>query len=156
VPNLYEPDWETTEREGLVYRRARLGRHAGSERLGASLYEVPPGGSVWPYHWHLANEELLFVLDGRPTLRTPEGRRELSRGDVVAFRTGEGGAHQLENETADDVRFLMISTMNGPEVAVYPDSDKVGLMEKPPGAPDEGTLEGIFRFSDRVDYWEGE
>jgi uncharacterized cupin superfamily protein len=156
MPNVFESDFdEHGERDGFRWRGESVGRKAGGEQLGASTYEVPPGESTFPYHYHLANEELLIVLRGRPHLRTPEGWRQLEPGEVVAFPRGERGAHQLVNRSEEPVHFLMISEMVGPEVAVYPDSDKVGVREHAPGSGLGGRREN-FRSSDAVDYWEGE
>jgi uncharacterized cupin superfamily protein len=157
VANVFDPDFEPVERPGFTYRRARLGRQAGSERLGASLYEVPPGEATFPYHWHGANEELLIVLRGRPSLRTPEGWRSLDEGEIVAFPTGEDGAHQVMNRSDQTVRFLVVSEMIAPEMSVYPDSGKIAAMNRAPGAPDDpDEVFASFRREDEVDYWEGE
>jgi uncharacterized cupin superfamily protein len=155
-PNLFEPEFDAEQdRPGYRWRRARLGWQTGAERLGASLFELPPGEATFPLHYHLANEELLIVLHGRPTLRTREGERELAEGELVAFPVGERGAHQLVNRSAEHVRLLLVSEMVGPDVVVYPDSDKVGAREKPPGSRESG-LRGTFRSADAVDYFEGE
>ena len=156
MTNIYDPDFEPQEEPaGYFQRRARIGRQAGAERLGASLYELPPGKAAWPYHAQFANEELLVVLSGRPSLRTSAGWRELEEGEVVSFPRGEAGAHQVLNGSEAPVRFLVISEMNAPEISVYPDSGKVGTYGTAPGSADEGH-EAVFRSSDAVDYWEGE
>jgi uncharacterized cupin superfamily protein len=156
--NLHQPEFDPpSQREGFRYRRARLGRQAGAERLGASLYELEPGQATFPYHWHSANEELLIVLAGTPSLRTPDGWRRLAEGEVVAFRVGERGAHQIANETDEPVRLLVLSEMRAPELSVYPDTEKLGIMGRPPGAPgDPDEVFGFFRREDAVDYWEDE
>jgi uncharacterized cupin superfamily protein len=78
MANINDPLFdEPREHPGFRALRARVSRHAGSERLGMSLWEVPAGEAAYPYHHHLAEEELVVVLDGRPSLRTPEGWREL-------------------------------------------------------------------------------
>lgn len=157
MANLFDPDFESSDRPGFTHRRARLGRQAGAERLGASLYELPAGQASFPYHWHGANEELLIVLQGRPTLRTPAGMRELAAGEVVAFRTGPSGAHQVLNRSAAPVRFLVVSEMIAPEVSGYPDTGKVGAFTRPPGsAPDPDRIFEFFQRADAVDYLEGE
>ncbi len=156
-PNVFEPDCEDHEREGFTYRRARLGRQAGAARLGASLYELPPGQSTFPYHWHSANEEMLIVLSGRVSLRTPAGWRELEPGELVSFAAGPEGAHQMSNGGSEPARLLVISEMNAPELSVYPDSGKIASFSRAPGAadtPDEIAL--FFRRADAVDYWDGE
>ena len=71
---------------------------------------------------HYGNEELLIVLAGRPELRTPEGRRTLEPGAVVAFPRGPEGAHQVLNPGEDAVRVLLISTMHHPEVVEHLDT----------------------------------
>jgi uncharacterized cupin superfamily protein len=160
MTNVFEPEFEThvdpkqwpTGYEG---RYAKVGKDAGAERLGASLYEVPPGNSLCPYHWHAGNEEMLIVLGGRPTLRTPEGERELAEGEVVAFPVGEQGAHKVTNNGAESARVLVVSEMNEPEVCGYPDSGKVMARQQAPGSEATG-LRAIFRLEDGVDYWEGE
>jgi uncharacterized cupin superfamily protein len=156
VPNIFNPDFDADQdRPGFTYRRAKLAQQAGAERLGASLYEIPPGQATFPYHVHGANEELLIVLDGSPSLRTPAGWRELERGDVVAFRVGEEGAHQVANRSGSPARVLVVSTMMAPEVNLYPDSGKLMAATRAPGAAGEGFQEA-YRREDATHYWEGE
>ena len=133
--------------------RSRLARQAGSERLGLSLWEVPPGEAAYPFHYHYTEEELVVVLQGRPSLRTPDGWRQLEQGEVVAFPRGEAGGHQLVNRTEHTVRFLALSTSGDPDVVVYPDSQKLGAYER---RPDGSGLRTMFRIGDAVDYYDGE
>jgi uncharacterized cupin superfamily protein len=154
MPNLYRPDFDELRRHpGFNCDRARVGRQAGCERLGASVWSIPAGETAYPYHFHLGEEELVFVLSGRPSLRTPSGWRELEEGEVVAFRIGERGAHQLANRTADEVRVLAISTGGAPDIVLYPESGKVGAFER---RPEGGGLYALFRAGDAVDYWDSE
>jgi uncharacterized cupin superfamily protein len=133
-----------------------VGIRLGGELLGATLYECPPGNRVWPYHLHHANEEMLLVLEGTPTLRTPEGERLLERGEVVLFRRGAEGAHQLLNHSDSPARFLMISTMIAPDVCEFPDSGKVGIWAgAAPGAAQPPSFHAFFRGDREVRYWEG-
>src|SRR4051812_45567875 len=92
----------------------------------------------------------LIVLDGRVAVRTPEGEEELEEGDVVCFVEGPQGAHALINRGTATAHFLMLSTRRAPAVAVYPDSDKVGVFSDDPGA------RVMVRRSTSVDYWDGE
>lgn len=139
---------EGEERPGFRCRMARVGRQLGAELLGATLYETPPGEKLWPYHWEMGCEEFLVVVSGRPTLRTPDGERELAAGDVVHFPQGEAGAHNLRNDTTEPFRVLIGSTKSPLTVAGYPDSGKI-LIDMP-------GRRRIFREGGELDYWDGE
>jgi uncharacterized cupin superfamily protein len=154
MPNIYAPDFEEGERPpGFRSRRARIGYELGSEGMGCSLWEIPPGEAAYPYHFHYADEELLIVVRGRPTLRSPEGERELAEGEVVWFPLGERGAHQLRNDTGETATVIALSTSGRPDVVVYPDSDKIGVGER---LPRGGGLRALFRREQAVDYWDRE
>jgi uncharacterized cupin superfamily protein len=157
-PNLFDPEWDgSQDQPPFTWRRARLGRTAGSEQLGASLFELPPNASSFPLHLHHANEELLLVVAGRPTLRTLDGERALEPGEVVAFPAGRGGAHRVDNGTDEPVRLLFVSTMLSPEVNEYPDSGKVWARTYAPGAepgPEDAFLMG--RPEENLAYFDGE
>jgi uncharacterized cupin superfamily protein len=154
MPNIYDPTFEEGERpEGFRSRRARIGYELGTERIGCSLWELPPGEAAYPYHFHYADEELLIVLSGTPTLRAPEGRRRLDEGEAVSFPLGEAGAHQLLNDTDQPVRFLALSSHGRPDIVIYPDANKLGVGER---LPRGGGLRAFFRRDEAVDYWDGE
>jgi uncharacterized cupin superfamily protein len=128
----------------------QLGPRLGAGLLGMTLYELPPGNRISPYHYEYGNEEWVIVVSGRPTLRTPEGERELEPGDVVCFAEGPEGAHSVAAAGDETVRVLMLSTKNRPDVTIYPDSDKFGVF---PDNPDDDRL---FRRRDAVEYFDGE
>lgn len=85
------------------------------------------------------------MLAGRPTVRDPHGDHQLERGDTVCFPEGPDGAHK-----ADSVRVPMLSTMRLPSVAIYPDSEKIGVWSAP------GAREGLYRRETTVDYYDRE
>jgi uncharacterized cupin superfamily protein len=121
TPNLFDPAWDFEgERDEATTRAVRLGRHAGAERLGATLYELESGAIASPLHFHHGAEELLFVIAGEPSLRTGTGEDEervLATGEVVAFPPGRAGTHQIINRAAGPARVLVCSTNDLPEVA---------------------------------------
>ncbi len=149
-------DWTETERADAHFRRKQLGRAAGGRKLGCSLYEIPPGGRSWPYHYHEGNEEAVYVLAGRGTLRTPDDERTVAAGDYVALPPGAEGGHRLHNDGDETLRFLMVSTMETPDVTVYPDADAFGVYTgTPPGGDaDERPFQGYFPREAEFDYWE--
>jgi uncharacterized cupin superfamily protein len=151
-PNLYDTGTESRGIDGFGALRARVGDDAGSHRLGAGVWVLPPGEAAYPYHWHYVEEELLVVIDGTPMLRDADGWRRLERGAVVAFPAGERGGHQLVNDGTQDVRFLTVSTSGEPDIVQYPDEGKIGVFERPPG---DGKLWKLFPLSAEVSYAEG-
>ena len=158
MPNVYRPDFDAEqERPPFNWRRARLGRQAGAEQLGASLYEIPPGSSSFPLHVHHGNEELVVVLEGTPTLRTLEGERELAPGEVVACLPGRAGAHRIDNRSGAPARVLIVSTMIAPDFNEYPDTGRVWARTNAPGRdPAGGDVQIIGPPSDSADPLEGE
>ena len=110
---------------GFRVRYSRLAEPLGAELLGATVYELEPGERGMPYHVHHANEELLVVLRGAVDVRTPPGQVALQEGDLMVFRRGADGAHQVINRSSAVARYLVVSTRNVPEVASFPDTGKV-------------------------------
>ena len=139
---------EDSDPPGYRYRATRLGPRLGGMRLGMSIYDLPPGEAICPYHFEWTDEEWLIVITGQPTLRTPARERTLEPGDVVCFPAGPAGAHHVRNTTREDVRVAIFSTKNEFGIAEYPDSDKVGIWA--------GETHYMLRRSGHLDYWDGE
>jgi len=148
VVNLFGVEVEKDEDDAPGYELSytRVGPLVAGEQLGLTVYEIGPGQSICPYHYEFGEEEWLIVLVGRPTLRTPEGERELEPWDCAFFPTGEAGAHKVTNRTDATVRVCMWSNRLPVSTSVYPDSEKLGA--HPPGK--------IFVLTDEVDYFRGE
>jgi uncharacterized cupin superfamily protein len=136
--------------EGFRSGMFRFGPEVEAEDTGASVYELPPGQAVCPYHYEYGEEEWVLVVEGRPTVRTPEGTEQLGPFDVVFFPKGPEGAHQIRNDTDDFARILMWSSVVYPTATAYPDSDKVGVYT---GDKEEDL---IVKRSSEVDYFHGE
>jgi uncharacterized cupin superfamily protein len=149
--NLFGDEWDGgRDRPGWQWKRLAVGERLAAERIGASLFELAPGQRTFPYHWHVIEEEWLIVLRGEPTLRDPSGERKLAAGDCVVFRRGPEGAHTIRNDTDGSVRLLLLSSDENStgEIAVYPDSGKVGVFGD--------HLRKILREDAEIDYFEGE
>ena len=114
--------------------------------LGASVWELQPGGVNWN-HFHHGSEELLMVLRGHPTLRTPEGERHLRERDVVTFPHGPAGTKEIRNDTDEVVRVVIVSTNAVPDVSEYPDVGKIGVRV-------DGDEWKLFRPADAVEYYD--
>ena len=125
---------------------AELGRLIGSRMLDSAVWKLPRGAHLCPYHWHTAEEELLVVLAGTPSMRTPQGTFTLRRGDVVAFPTDEHGAHRTWNDGDEDALLLIVAKRDPADVCFYPDSEKV-MVE---------VTDTLVRTHPQLDYFDGE
>jgi uncharacterized cupin superfamily protein len=150
--NISDPDfaYDPNDPEGFRNGMARLGPDLGAQQTGATVYDLPPGQAVCPYHYEYGEEEWVLVLAGRPSVRTPEGVQELEPLDVLFFQRGPDGAHQIRNDSDDPARIVMWSTVVFPTATAYPDSDKVGVYT---GDKSEDL---IVPRSSEVDYFHGE
>jgi uncharacterized cupin superfamily protein len=150
--NIADPTFKyfPEDPKGFGSGTARLGPDLGARATGTSVYELPPGQALCPYHYEYGEEEWVLVLAGHPSARTPEGTEQLDPLDLVFFPTGPEGAHQIRNDTDAPARILMWSNVVLPTATAYPDSDKVGVWT---GDKAEDVI--VVRSS-RVDYFHGE
>jgi uncharacterized cupin superfamily protein len=160
-PNIVSIDatsWESYEAGPFRGDRKRLGRAAGAKSLGYSLYRLAAGDRMWPFHFHHVNEELFWIRSGYGELRTISGARDIQAGDVIVCPTGHEGAHAIKNTGDAPLEIFTLSTMEEPEVAEYPDSEKAYIMSgsAPGGDETVRTLNHVFRLSDAVEYDVGE
>lgn len=157
--NAEDLEWTDYEHGDRTFQRKQLGEAAGGEELGASLYSVPPGKRLWLRHYHEGNEEAIFVQEGGGTLWLgPDAvEHELEPGDYVALPAGEESAHEIE-AGEDGLRMLMFSTMEAPDITVYPDREMVGLYAgaAPGGDSDERTLSTYLDVNAEREYWDEE
>lgn len=150
-------DWDEYDYGEQFFRRKQLSEAVGAEDVGCSLYELPPGKRSWPYHYHTGNEEAVYVLAGMGQLRGEDGTVQLEAGDYVTLPADEGGGHQLVNDGDNPLRYLMVSTMNEPDVTIYPEMEKFGVfVDAPPGGSGKRSFHGFYDINDDVDYWEDE
>jgi uncharacterized cupin superfamily protein len=150
--NISRAEFEYDDNDPQGYRSglARVGDAAGGKALTVKLYEIPPGQSICPYHYEY-EEEWLLVLDGTIALRVPDGEHELAAGEIVCFPPGPLGAHKVTASGEQTAHVLMLSSAHEPAVAVYPDSDKLGVWT---GNPEDKVM--LRRADGAVDYWAGE
>ncbi|WP_323171510.1 cupin domain-containing protein [Natrialba sp. PRR66] len=148
-------EWDEYDHGATAFRRKELSNAVGASELGCSLYELPPGMRSWPYHYHTANEEALYVLAGEGQLRCTDGEQSLTAGDYVTLPADERGGHRVINDGDDPLRYLALSTMNEPDVTVYPEMNKFGVfVGSPPGGRAERPFHGYYRIDDETEYWD--
>ena len=135
------PDYEHIRRD-FVPRG-----HARSTQV--SVYEVMPGKSAYPYHYHLQDEETFYILSGRGLLRTPEGEREVTAGEILFFPAGSAGAHKLTNiSETEKLMYIDFDVIHDLDVCIYPDSGKIGVWGK--------EVNRVYPVDAHVDYYQGE
>ena len=144
------PQLDPDDPPGFQALMLRPGPSLGAQRTGASLYELPPGEAVCPYHYEYGEEEWVLVLEGRPSVRDPDGVHELAPLDLVFFPPGPEGAHQIRNDSDAPARVIMWSQILVPGATVYPDSDKIGIWT---GNEEDDIL---VRRTSGLDYFDGE
>ena len=142
-------EYDDTDPDGFKAGMARFGPSIGASQMGGTVYELPTGQSICPYHYEYPEEEWLVVLDGHVLVRHPEGEDVLGPGDVVCFPPGPDGAHRVTNGEATTARVLMTSTRQTPAIAVYPDSEKIAIV---PG----DDRDRLMMRRDTLPYYDGE
>ena len=140
----YDPE----DPDGFAAGVFRPGPELGAALTGISVYELPVGQAVCPYHYEHAEEEWLLVLEGEVEVRHPEGSETVGPHALVLFPVGPEGAHGIRNAGEATARVLMFSNLAALAATVYPDSDKIGVF--PPGE------RHLFNRGDAVDYYHGE
>lgn len=124
--NVWNVELESAPEEwGNGVRGMRLLDRSSRPRLVCAVWELDPGARSPQYHAHHAAEEMLLVLRGTPMLRTPDGERALEEGEIVHFAAGAPGAHQVKNDSAAVVRYLMIGAHNPFDAVEYIDESRV-------------------------------
>ena len=158
IVNIHDLEWERDEYGDFAYAEKPLRVPAGGEMIGACVYQLMPGKKVCPYHFHYANEEAVFVLEGSGTLRINNEMKPIRQGDYIAFPVGPDHAHQIINTSDKPLIYLCFSTMQHPDVVEYPDSNKVGVTAgvAPGGDRNKLQLKAMFRKHEKVDYFDGE
>ena len=113
-----------------------LGDLFGLTNFGVNLTRLAPNAVSALRHAHTRQDEFIYILRGRPTLHTDEGRTELSPGMCAGFKAGTGNGHHLVNETSEDVLYLEIGDRTPGDGGSYPDDDLQAMM-----------IDGKWRFA---------
>lgn len=137
------------EQDKFEYNKRKLIPRAEGRQCVVSVYEVPPGKSAYPYHYHTQNEESFYIISGTGLLKTSSGEKQVSEGDFIFFPANEKGAHKLTNNSnTDKLVYLDFGTNNSIDVAFYPDSGKIGIWGN--------NINQLYRVNDQVDYYDNE
>jgi uncharacterized cupin superfamily protein len=130
-----------------------LGMAAGSKLLGATLTEIPPGCLSFPFHYHCATEEAVYIISGSGIARIGDQRVPVRAGDFIAYPIGPEHAHQMINDGTEPLIYLCMSNKVTADVVGYPDSKKIGTRA---GSFDKPWIRTLAKEAPPLDYWEGE
>ena len=137
------------EHEGYEYYRRKFIPFGGAKNSLVSVYEVPPHKSAYPYHFHHNNEETFYILSGEGVLRTPDGERKVTAGELLFFPTGPVGAHKLTNSSdTENLVYIDFDVVHEVDITIYPDSDKIGVWGM--------DINQLYPQSEAVEYYDGE
>ena len=134
--------------ESYQFVRRQFVRRGEAESTLVGIYEIPPGKSSYPYHYHLKDEETFYILQGEGTLHTPTGDRSVRAGDLIFFPAGPEGAHKLTNTSAEALVYIDFDVIHDLDAAVYPDSGKIGVWGK--------GINRVYPMDANVEYYSGE
>ncbi|MCL2702078.1 MAG: cupin domain-containing protein [Defluviitaleaceae bacterium] len=134
---------------GYEYYRKTIISGENGNKCNVSVYEIPPGKSAYPYHYHFQSEEIFYIISGHGIVRTPDGNKNVTAGDILVFPAGEAGAHKLTNSSETEMlTYIDFDTYHSPEVSFMPDSNKSVIYGK--------GLRKIISGEVEVDYYKGE
>jgi uncharacterized cupin superfamily protein len=105
--------------------RRRLGNAAGLDQFGVNLTRLKPGSASALRHWHVVEDEFVYILEGEVVLVEDGGETVLRSGDAAGFKANSGNGHHLINRSDCDAVYLEVGTRAWAERAHYPDVDLV-------------------------------
>jgi uncharacterized cupin superfamily protein len=139
-----------SEHEPYEYFKYEVTKRSRDNQCYVAIYEIPPQKASYPYHYHLKNEEVFYIISGNGILETPDGNKTISAGDIIVCPPSEKGAHRIINSSHSEMLvYLDCDTVNYPDIAYYPNSDKVGIILN-------GESSIFYEKSTEVDYYSGE
>lgn len=143
------PHKHVKKHEDYEYTKRAFVKRGDARQCIVAIYEVAPGKSAYPYHFHVKNEEIFYIISGSGILKTPDGEKTVSAGDLLFFPADENGAHKLTNTSEkESLVYIDFDTANDLDVAFYPDSGKIGIWGK--------DINALYKTANNVDYYEGE
>lgn len=136
--------------EPYEYYKYESVSNSKENKLTAAVFEIPPHKVNYPYHYHLNNEEVFYIISGQGILETPEGETKIGPGDIVHCPIGDNGAHRLINTSeSENLVYFECDTNLFPDVTYYPNSNKIGVLR----VDGENTF---YKTESNVDYFKDE
>lgn len=142
-------DPQTQHNRTFEYKYAVVSSPQATEgKLLVTFYTLMPGKTNYPYHYHSGIEEVFYIISGTGTLKTPDGDKTVTEGDVIVLPANANGAHQLTNTSNEALVYLDIDTTSTPEVVFFPDKGDFRILTS--------TKHGNFPLDTEVNYLRNE
>lgn len=110
------------------YDKFEVSPRNGGNQCAVIFYDIAPGKSSYPFHYHSGSEEIFYIISGQGIVETSDGEISVSAGSVVICPAGEGGAHRITNKSDSEVlAYIDIDTVPKTDMGVYPKSGKIGV-----------------------------
>lgn len=147
--SLIDPKYKS-DHEPYEYYKYEVTKRSKDSRCNVTIYDIPPKKANYPYHYHLNSEEVFYIISGNGILETSKGSRTISAGDIIVCPPSENGAHRIINSSDTEMlTFIDFDTVGYPDIAYYPNSDKVGIVLN-------GEINSFYNKNANIDYYEGE
>ncbi len=141
---------EKGNHEKYSYTQYKVTDRSDFDQCFVSIYEIAPGKSNYPLHYHERNTEAFYIISGEGILNTIDGDVSIKRGDVIVCPPGAEGMHKITNTSDTEVlRYIDFDTTNSPDIVHYPDSQKIGVII-------HNKSSSFYKEDQSVDYYDGE
>lgn len=138
----YHPSYE--------YDKYEVVPRNGGNQCAVTIYDIAPGKSSYPFHYHSGSEEVFYIISGQGVVETNDGDVPISEGSIVFCPAGADGGHRITNTSSDGVlRYIDIDTVPKTDMGVYPKSGKLAVFTN------DGFAK-FYRADSDVSYYEGE
>ena len=132
------------------YDKFEVSPRNGGNQCAVIFYDIAPGKSSFPFHYHNSSEEIFYIISGQGVVETNDGDIPISAGSVIICPVGEGGAHRITNKSASEtLTYIDIDTVPKTDMCLYPKTGKIGIFTN------DGFAK-IYKTNNDVKYYEHE
>lgn len=150
IANMGNTPSKHESHENYEYFKHLIVPKKSENQCTVAIMEIPPQKSSYPYHFHAGITEVFYIISGKGKIETPDGDKEVTKGDVIVFPQGREGAHRISNTSESGMLvYLDCDTISTADVVFYPHSEKIGFII-------DGQPNTFFESASKVDYYKGE
>jgi len=127
----FDPDGQ--HKHSYAFKRSNISQPfaQGWGKLEVYFITLEPGKASSPFHYHTANDEMFYIIKGEGTLKTPDGEKSVSEGDVIIFPPHKNGAHMLINTSDAPIIYIDLKAITAPgEICIQPETNKFVVLDQ--------------------------